>query len=61
MESLCFYCHNKFLTWNKTLLLPKLKGPSEDDSVPLERDKEAITSGEGPGRESGWGGGERES
>jgi hypothetical protein len=34
----------------------KLKGPSENPSVPLEREKKAITSGEGreePGRESG--------
>ena len=33
----------------------KLKDPSEDASVPLGREKKAITSGEGPGRESGWG------
>jgi hypothetical protein len=35
----------------------KLKGPSEDASVPLGREKKAITNGdrsEGPGRESGW-------
>jgi hypothetical protein len=33
----------------------KLKCPSEDTSVPLGREKKAITSGEGPERESGWG------
>ena len=44
----------------------KLKGPSEDASVPLGREKKAITIGEGgkegPRRESGWGNsrGERE-
>jgi hypothetical protein len=27
---------------------------SEDASIPLGREKKAITSGEGPGRESGW-------
>ena len=32
----------------------KLKCPSEDASVPLGREKKAITSGEG-GRESGHG------
>ena len=40
--------------------LNKLKCPSEDTSVPLGREKEAITSGEGE-RELGgkvdWGGG----
>ena len=29
----------------------KLKCPSKDASVPLGREKKAITSGEGPGRE----------
>jgi hypothetical protein len=31
----------------------KLKFPSEDASVPLRREKKAITSGEG-GRDLGW-------
>ena len=38
-------------------MVNKLKCPSED-SVPLEREKKAVTSGEGrkegPGREIGW-------
>ena len=37
-------------------MLNKLKCPSEDASVPLGREKKAITSGEG-GREGGRGSG----
>ena len=40
----------------------KLKGPSEDSSVPFGREKKAIRRWgrmEGPERKSGWGGGKR--
>jgi hypothetical protein len=44
--------------------LNKLKGPSEDTSVPLGREKKVVTSGEegreGPWRERGQGRGEWE-
>ena len=45
-------------TIHRTQKVNKLKGPSEDASVPLGREKKAITGdgGEGPGRESRWGG-----
>ena len=41
------FCYKRKLQFTELKKVNKLKGPSEDASVPLGREKKAITSGEG--------------